>query len=236
MANGKQTDLEIAISQFLANQNNAIDRTQKLLDQTAAENAKGFAEQREAQAELRREISKLGKQIGGLHNKFGMFTEHLAMASIKRILEEEFKADFYGKLREENAKEARDLEIDAWGIAKNGIRAVFVVEIKSKFEKKHIRQVRAIVRKFRQHHPEYDGHGVYPVIAAVELKETHRKDIFDAGIYLIDVADGVFRLAEHPDEFQPDGYQGLEGFRRDVPQIHVIPSLLTRGHQSQRSN
>ena len=239
MANEDRMEPENDNSELWEKIDSALDRRDKLQEQFTAENAKFFAELRQIQAETAqqmaetdRQISNLGKQIGGLHNKFGSFTEDLAMASIKRILEEEFKADFFGKLLDENAKKARSLQIDAWGVAKNGIRAVFLVEIKSKFEKKHIRQVRTLVRKFRNYNPEYESYGIYPVIAAVEVKQAHRQDIWDAGIYLIDVADGVFRLAEHPDGFRPDGYQGLEGFRRDVPHIHLIPGLLTRANQS----
>ena len=187
------------------------------------------------QEENARMISELGKNIGGLHNKFGDFTEDLAIASIERILEEDFKVDYSGDIDMRHLKDVGRLQVDAFGVAQNGVRAVYLVEIKSKFEMKHIEQVRRQVRKFRKYFPQFENWGVYPVIAAVQITKKQRPKVWDSGVYLIEVSDGVFRLGERPDKFHPDGTQGIDGLRRDVPHIHMLPGGLTENNNSGRS-
>ena len=187
------------------------------------------------QEENARMISELGKNIGGLHNKFGDFTEDLAIASIERILEEDFKVNYSGDINMGHLKDVGRLQVDAFGVAKNGVRAVYLVEVKSKFESKHIEQVCSQVRKFRKYFPQFENWGVYPVIAAVQITKKQRTKVWASGVYLIEVSDGVFRLGERPDKFRPDGTQGIDEFRRDVPQFHMLPGGLTENNKSGRS-
>ena len=133
------------------------------------------------QEENARVISELGKNIGGLHNKFGDFTEDLAIASIERILEEDFEVDYAGYLTAGHLKEVGRLQVEVYGVAQYGERAAYLVEIKSKFEMKHIEQV----RKFRKYYPNFDSWGVYPVIASVQITKEQRAKVWESGVYLI---------------------------------------------------
>ena len=136
------------------------------------------------------------------------------MPSIKKFLHKEFDAEFLDRLR------VKDLEIDAWGEARNGEAAVYLVEIKSKLRTpKHIGQVWNQVEKFRRYMPDYQGYDVSPMLAAVEITDDEREQVWKNGIYLIDVADGVFDLAKPPVDlnFIPNGGFGLESHQRAVP-------------------
>ena len=196
------------------------------IDEQMAETDRKLAKTEELVAETSRKISELGSHYGGLHKKFGSFTEDLARPSIARILEEDFEADYAGDIDECYLKEVGPLQVDAWGIARNGARAIYLVEIKSKYRPKHIRQVRSHVEKFREYFPQFKDYGVLSVIAVVEADKDERDEIWDAGIYVIEAADGVFRLGDVPKGFLPDGLQDMDEHHRDVPLVYMLPGRL----------
>ncbi len=141
------------------------------------------------------------KQIDGLGNKFGGYTEAMAMPSIRRILEERFDADFLGPIRYKGSKEVAALEVDAWGLSRNGTGAAYIVETKSKFRDEHIEQIWQLVERIRCYQEEP---AVYPMLAAVQISEEQRQRVWAAGIYLININDGVFRYAKPPRDFKPN--------------------------------
>ena len=175
-------------------------------------------------AELSAASKNHGKSIGDLGNKFGKFTESLAEPSLKRILDERFEADYQGWLLGGKSRGAKDLEVDGWATARNGTGAAFLVEIKSRFKPKHIKQVWRIVEKFRQFKTEYRHQPVYPILAVVEITDRHRELVWNSGIYLIEIADGVFEMAKPPANFNAFGFHGMEGVRRDVPHLRLVRS------------
>ena len=182
-------------------------------------------------AELAESEKRRDKRIGDLGNKFGSYTEELALPSIRRILNVNFKADFR-TVTVKGQDNTEDLQLDAWGVARNGVKAVYLVEIKSKFEEKHFKQLRRQVARFRNLLPGYADYRVYQAVAAVKVNETVRNMIFERGIYLIDVSGGVFMLANRPDGFVPNG--NLEGHihSRGVPPLHSVSDLPTEGKQA----
>ena len=200
-------------------------------ERRTAEHDRQMAEIKEQLADAGKKISNLGSQCGDLGNKFGDFTEGMAMASIERIMEEDLDADYFGDYTDAGKKELGRLQIDAWGVARNGSRTVYLVEVKSKFRSEHIQQVRNQVRKFRLYKTEYKDYRICAMIAAVDINDHQRREIWKADMHVVDAADGVFRLAERPDEFQ-----GEEGPRKDVPNFRMIPGGLTDGKQSQHGN
>ncbi len=176
--------------------------------------------------ELRKEIAKVnaaatklaatakehGKQIGGHNNKFGSYTEALAEPSIRRILDEYFDADYM------ESYERGNLQLDGWGVARNGTGAAYVVEVKSKFEPEHLDQVWRLVRMFRIEKPEFESREVYPILAVVEIDKDQRELVWKSGIHLIDVSEGVFEWTRPPMGFSPCGDHGANGVvRRAVP-------------------
>ncbi len=192
-------------------------------DKKIEELGKEVKEVVEGLRQVRIGIEYHGEQIGGLGNKLGGYTEAMAMPSIRGILERDFEADFKGWLGAGGTKYKADLEVDAWGVSRNGTGAAYIVEIKSRFRKKHIKQVRQIVKRFRIHKSKYRVRAVYPMLAVVDISDKGRAMVWNAGIHLIEINDGVFRYAMPPQDFEADGYHGMHGVRKDVPHLRAVP-------------
>ncbi len=174
-------------------------------------------------AELATLSKDLRKEVGGHTNKLGSYTESLAEPSIRRILEEHFDADYQGRINiEHNRQSLGPLEVDAWGVARNGVEAVYLVEVKSRFRPRHIRQIWRQVELFRQYMTMYCDHSVYPMLAVVEVSKAHRCQIWEQGIHVIDVADGVFSLSSPPKKFEANGDHGLKVHRRSLPPMRLV--------------
>ena len=176
-----------------------------------------------ASEKVRIASKKNGKRIGRIGNNLGRYTEAMATPSIRGILEREFNADFRGWLCAGSPKYEVDLEVDAWGVSRNGTGEAYVVEIKRKFHEKHINQVWQIVKRFRVNLPEYRRRAVFPMLAVVDISEEGREKVWNAGIHLIEINDGVFRYAKPPQDFEADGYHGMRGVRKDVPHLRSVP-------------
>ena len=159
-------------------------------------------------------IEENGKLIGGLGN----YTEAMAMSSIRRILEERFDADFLGPIQYKRNKELAALQVDAWGLSRNGTGVAYIVKTKSKFRDEHIEQIWQLVERFRCYREEQ---AVYPMLAAVQISEEQRQRVWAEGIYLIDINEGVFRYAEPPKGFKAKGYHGVHRVQRNVPQLRL---------------
>ena len=164
-----------------------------------------------------------GKRIGRVGNNLGRYTEAMAMPSIRGILEREFDAEFKGSNLVRNTNNGLDMEVDAWGVSRNGTGAVYVVEIKRKFHDDYIKQIWQTVKRFRVNKPEYRAWAVYPMLAVVDISKEGRAMVWNAGIHLIEINDGVFRYAKPPQDFEADGYHGMRGVRKDVPHLRAVP-------------
>ena len=191
------------------------------------ENDRRYAELMALLKEQTRQAKEQSRQLGDYGNKFGAFTEALAQPSLRRILEERFGAHYEDSYSRRSEKHG-EVEIDAWGVARNGTTAVYLIEIKSRFRPEHLRQVWRHVEIFRALEPEHRDAPVYPILAVVEIDKRYRELVWDSGIYLIDVADGVFELAEPPAEFEPFGHHGAErnsgSVQRAVPtHLRLVP-------------
>ena len=190
----------------------------ELKERYLKENAERKKESDERLKRIEKMIEENGKQIGGLGNKFGGYTEAMAMPSIRRILEERFDADFLGPIQYKRNKELPALQVDAWGLSRNGTGVAYIVETKSKFRDEHIEQIWKLVERFRCYREEQ---AVYPMLAAVQISEEQRQRVWDEGIYLIDINEGVFRYAEPPKGFKAKGYHGVHRVQRSVPQLRL---------------
>ena len=176
-------------------------------------------------AELAKTDREHGRQIGGYGNQIGDFTESLAMPSIRRILDQRFNADFQGDVNYDWKDQDGPLQVDAWGISRNGAKEVYLVEIKRKFKRGHIHQVRQMVKRFRSYYANYSDSPIYPVITAVKISDIDRRKLWEMGMYVIDIADGAFKLAKPPAEikFEPKGGYGMpKGVQRAVPPLNLV--------------
>ena len=200
-----------------------VAEQQKETDKKIKELGKEVKEVVEGLRQVRIGIEYHGEQIGGLGNKLGGYTEAMAMPSIRGILDRRFDANFEGSLLVRNTNNQLDMEVDAWGVSRNGTGAAYIVEIKSKFHNDHIKQVWQLVRRFRDNRSEYRRRAVFPILAVVDISEEGRATVWNAGIHLIDINDGVFRYAMPPQDFEANGYHGMRGVRKDVPHLRAVP-------------
>ena len=246
---GKELDQRIA--DLVATSERTITELGKQIEELAAEDRKHHAEIKEMQAENAKQQDKNAKQIermlaesenrnkevGGLSNKFGRFTEELAEPSIREILDEGFDADFRPELKSKVSNRLVAHLVDAWGVARNGVRAVYLIEVKSRFRPgKHFKQIWEQVEDFRTYAPEYADYQIYPMVGVVDASEQDRLQIWRNGMYVIDVADGVFKLAQRPDGFKPNGSHGMQEKGGGTPNLRMVPGGLTGAKWSQHSS
>ncbi len=222
----KKAEQDKEISELKKESLKKISQLEEKYLKEKAERDKEDAERKKESDERLKKIEKMieenGKQIGGFGNKFGGYTEAMARPSIKRILEERFDADYKGSIRITNSEDVVVLEVDAWGRSRNGTGAAYIVETKSKFRDKHFKQIWQLVERFRYYRLDNrEERAVYPMLAAVQISEEQRRRVWDEGIYLIDINDGVFRYAKPPKGFEAKGYHGVHRVQRSVPQLRL---------------
>lgn len=142
---------------------------------------------------LDKQIEELGKQIGGLGKKFGSFTEGLALPSMTKILRERFKMEVISP-SVRVSKNGIDAEIDVLAYANSAINEAYVVEVKSHLREEAISQLKTLMANFRTLFPEHNDKKLYGIIAAVDISETLKKRVLDAGFYVARIQDETFSL------------------------------------------
>jgi hypothetical protein len=157
----------------------------------------------ESQQETARQIRELGKQIGGLGDKFGSFTEGLALPSMTKILTNRFGMDTIAPalLSRKNGK-SLELDVFAWSRARD---EAYIVEVKSHLRDEALEQMRKTLREFHDYFPGYEGKRIHGILAAVHIPERMREKVLKEGFYLARIHDGQFEL-EIPDGFQPRAF------------------------------
>jgi hypothetical protein len=168
-----------------------------------AENERRANEAAEDSRRLKQRIDELGKQLGGLGNKFGSFTEGLLLPSVEAILRRQFGVtDFYMRLK--TYREDGMQELDGFGFVNGAKNIGFIVEVKSHLDNRAVSQVREQVRRFGAFHPQYRGMRVYGMIAAVDaVSEEQRRAAWNAGLYVITVLGDIAEMPEAPQGFVP---------------------------------
>ncbi len=85
--------------------------------------------------EVDKQIKQTQKQLGELGNKWGTFTEGMAIASIKKILFEKFNISAVSE-RFSKRMNGEAIEMDAFGYENSTINTAVIVEIKSHLREK----------------------------------------------------------------------------------------------------
>jgi hypothetical protein len=153
---------------------------------------------------LSKQISELGKQIGGLGEKFGSFTEGLALPSMRKLLRERFGMEVVSPSLEAR-KDGRHLEIDVFAYANGTLNRGYVVEVKSHVREEAIEQMKNILAEFRAFFPEHRDKTLYGILAAVHIGARMREKVLRAGFYVAEIHDHVFAL-DVPEGFEPKAY------------------------------
>ncbi|MCX7112062.1 MAG: DUF3782 domain-containing protein [Proteobacteria bacterium] len=150
-------------------------------------------ELRMLQKKTDKQLNELGKQIGGLGEKFGSFTEGLALPSMQKILQKEFKMEVISP-SVRVSKNGHHLEIDVLAYANGEINEAYVVEVKSHLREEAIQQLRSILERFRLFFPEHKDKKVFGVLAAVDMSAAMRERVLREGFYAARIKDEVFKL------------------------------------------
>jgi hypothetical protein len=157
-----------------------------------------------SQQETDRQLKELGKQIGGLGDKFGSFTEGLALPTMVKILSEKFGMEVISP-SVRVSKQGEHMEIDVLAYANSEVNEAYVVEVKSHAREESIVQLRTILERFSRFFPEHKDKVVYGILAAVDLSAELRERILKAGFYVAHIRDEVFEL-DVPANFKPKAY------------------------------
>lgn len=156
---------------------------------------------RESKLEVDRQLKELRVEIGGIGNKFGSFTEGMALPAIEKILHNEFGLERFHP-NAKSLKGDRTLEIDVLGYSNGTLNQVVVVEVKSHLRLRDIKQVLQILKEFPEFFPEHADKKLYGMIAAVAVNKETRQQVIEAGLYLGRIHDDQFKLTV-PHDFVP---------------------------------
>jgi len=185
-----------------------IDARRRELEEQNKKHQQEMEVQRKEDQERKKEfdqmIRDLGKQIGGLGEKWGSFTEGLALPSMQKILQEKFKMEVISP-SVRVSKQGQHMEIDVLAYANSDINEAYVVEVKSHAREEAIEQLRKILERFRQFFPEHRDKAVYGILAAVDMTPELRERVLKSGFYVARIHDQVFEL-DVPANFKPKAY------------------------------
>jgi hypothetical protein len=216
-----------------ANERQALaDERQALADERHERIWQSIVEQRKKAEAQAKAIEEQTKQLGGLGNKFGTFTEGLAIPSMERLLASRFGAqcitsNVFRKVGGES------LEIDLLGTAGDGpgAAAAYVVEIKSHVREEDLQQLRTILERFPRFFPEYRDKALYGLLAAVHIPKAMAKRVLDSGFILAHIDDKVFELRT-PEGFQPRRFDVAAPLRAHLAVKARKPATRRRRHRT----
>ncbi|MBK5964010.1 hypothetical protein CCR95_07885 [Thiocystis minor] len=145
-----------------------------------------------------RMIKEIGCQIGGIGDKFGYFTEGMALPSLECILAKRFGMTVVMP-RVRIRKGGETIEIDVLSYANGDVNMAVVVEVKSRVKKESILQFRNIMERFREFFPEHGNKTVLGILAGVDWDRGTVEEARDAGFMTASIHDEVFKLTTASD-------------------------------------
>ena len=143
--------------------------------------------------ELKEQTKELGKQIGGLDNAFGRFTEGISLPSVGKLLFERFGVEDFMPSRRKRVN-GETIELDALGVANGERNEGYIVEIKGHLRSDGIQQLRSILERFRNIFTEYRHLKLYGVIVAANAPADVLREARQAGFYVITFEDDIMRF------------------------------------------
>ncbi len=183
--------------------------TDQELRDLIAELSRSTTRLEKSQEETDRQIKQVNKQLGEMGNKFGSFTEGLALPSMEKVFYGDFGLDVV-QPRARRRKNGRTLEIDVLAYDYAGDRKeAYIVEVKSHLTEEGIEQILKTIEDFPKFFSHLSDRKIYGVIAALDIPENLRKKVLRKGLYLARISDDTFRLQVSPD-FKPKAF-GRDG-------------------------
>jgi len=147
-------------------------------------------------------MKELRQQLGGIANKFGSFTEGLALPSMTKILTEKFGMTTINPSVRVRDKNGNEQEIDVLAYANGEINTAFIVEVKSHLREEGIEQLLKQCRDFSVLFPELAHKKLYGILAAVDANQQLQQKVLAQGLYFAKIHDEQFSLCV-PKDFKP---------------------------------
>jgi hypothetical protein len=177
------------------------DRRFQETDRRFQETDRRFQDWREQSKETDRKIRELGQQIGGLGDKFGYFTEGMALPSMERMLMERFGMTTV--MPRVHARQGGEtLEIDVLACANGDVNRAVVVEVKSRVKREAIEQLQRLVACFRVFFPEHGSKAIMGLLAGVDWDAGVAQEARESGFLTASIHDQMFELTT-PADFEP---------------------------------
>ena len=146
-----------------------------------------------SKAEVDKQIKQTQKQLGELGNKWGTFTEGMAIASIKKILRDKFNIPVISRNVEKRVN-GESIEMDAFGYENSTVNTAVIVEIKSHLREDAIEQIERTMENFPTFFPDHADKKLYGIIACVDAPDNIKNLLRKKGIYLAILHDEIFEL------------------------------------------
>nr|VFJ42583.1 MAG: hypothetical protein BECKDK2373B_GA0170837_10026 [Candidatus Kentron sp. DK] len=150
--------------------------------------------------EQSRQIKEQGRQLGGIGDKFGYFTEGMALPSMERILTEHFGMTVIMP-RVRIRKNGETLEIDVLAYANDDVNLAVVVEVKSRVKPAALDPLRSILTRFRVLYPEHRDKAVIGILAGVDWDRGVAEAAREEGFLTASIRDEIFDLTT------PEGFE-----------------------------
>lgn len=173
---------------------------QEMREESRATDRK-FQEMREESRATDRQLRELGRQIGGLGNKFGSFTEGLALPSLEKYLLKQFGMEHISPRHRIRGKDM-DREIDVLAWANGKVNQAVLVEVKSHPRAESIEQLQDLLGRFHTLFPEHANKKAVGILAGVDWSAEIRQQALKAGLYVASIKDDLFTM-QTPKGFRP---------------------------------
>ncbi len=157
--------------------------------------------------EVDKQIKQTQKQLGELGNKWGTFTEGMAIESIKKILKDEFNIPVISR-NVQKRMNGESIEMDAFGYENSTVNTAVIVEIKSHLREDAVEQIERIMEDFPRFFPDHADKKLYGIIACVHAPDNIKNILRKKGIYLAVLHDEVFELYDFKN-FTPKDFNHL---------------------------
>jgi len=182
--------------------------TDRLMQENAVQQKETDRLMKESQKQTAQQLKELGRQIGGLGNKFGSFAEGLSYRSIVRILQEKFDMNDFIAPGVRVRRDGLEEEYDILAYSNDTIDRGMIVEIKSNLRKEDIAQMKRKMDGIFTMLPEHRDKTFQGMIACVSATADLKKQVLENGWYLAHIGDDLFEL-ETPENFVARTYSVL---------------------------
>ncbi len=139
------------------------------------------------------QIAATNAMIGAQNNKWGTYTEGMALPSMSKLLHEHFHMDVVApRVTSHKGGEAMELDVFAYNNGKRN--QAIIVEVKSHAKAESITQLKRIMKDFPKFFPEHQHKDLFGIIAAVDISTEVAKKAMKEGFYVARISEETFKL------------------------------------------